>query len=154
MTENKEPKAEEKQVEKVEETPKWAIELSAKLDKMADAFLKYAEGKQDEAPAPAEAKEPSAEDCGPDEEWDAEAKMCKPKAKPPEAPAAKQEDSITEEKVAKMVEEGIKKALSTAPEKKSKVPTDPEVANVLTYEKIAKMSWEEVAELSKKMGSA
>ena len=150
MTENKEPKAEEKKeekpVEKAEETPKWAIELSAKLDKMADAFLKLAETKQEEEPKEEEKpveEEPKEEEKQEEEPKEEEEKM------PPE-----EEEKVSKADVAKMVEEGIKKALSTAPEKKSKVPTDPEVANVLTYEKIAKMSWEEVAELSKKMGSA
>ena len=145
MTENKEPKAEEKQVEKAEETPKWAIELSAKLDKMADAFLKMAETKQEEEPK---------EEEKPKEEPKEEEKQEEEKPKEEEEAPPKEEEKVSKEDVAKMVEEGIKKALTVAPEKKSKVPTDPEVTNVLTYEKIAKMSWEEVAELSKKMGSA
>ena len=144
MTENKEPKAEEKQVEKAEETPKWAIELSAKLDKMADAFLKLAETKQEDEPK---------EEEKPVEEKPKEEEKQEEEPKEEEEAPPKEEEKVSKEDVAKMVEEGIKKALSTAPEKKSKVPTDPEVANVLTYEKIAKMSWSEVTEKAREMGA-
>jgi len=144
LTENKEPKAEEKQVEKAEETPKWAIELSAKLDKMADAFLKLAETKQEDEPK---------EEEKPVEEKPKEEEKQEEEPKEEEEAPPKEEEKVSKEDVAKMVEEGIKKALSTAPEKKSKVPTDPEVANVLTYEKIAKMSWSEVTEKAREMGA-
>ena len=149
---DKEPKAEEKQEEvvKAEETPKWAIELKASFDKMADAFLKNAESKQeeDEEKPKEEPKEEEKQEEEPkeDEEPKEEEKQEEEEEEKPE-----EEEKVSKADVAKMVEDGIKKALSIAPEKKSKVPSD--VEDVLTYEKISKMSYPEINALARKMGA-
>lgn len=146
----KEPKAEEKKLEKAEETPKWAIELSAKLDKMADAFLKMAESKQEEEEEKPE-EEPKEEEKQEEEEMEEEEPKEEEKQEEEEEEKPEEEEKVSKADIAKMVEEGIKKALSTAPEKKSKVPSN--VDEVLDYEKISKMSWADVNKEARKRGA-
>jgi len=155
-----EQKEEEKTVEKAEETsPKWAIELGAKIDKLADALLRSAETKQDEEeeePVEEEPKEEEKQDETPAEptseeqckakggEWvDGECKMLE---KPVEETKEDKED------ISKLVEDAVKKALATPSIKKSLVPKTVEQV-FPTYAQIAKLSWAETEALAEKFGA-
>jgi hypothetical protein len=130
-----EAEKEEEEVEEKAEAPKWAIELGAKFDKMADAFTRYAEAvttKQEEEEKPPEEEEPKEEEKQEEEEEKLE----------------EEEKPIEEEKMKSMIEAAIAKRFTEVEKKKSKVPKEDEVSNVLTYDKIAKMSWRELNDIA------
>jgi len=147
----KEPKAEEKPVEKAEEAPKWAIELSAKFEKMADAFLKMAESKQEEPEEeeekPKEEEKQEEEEEKPEEEPKEEEKQEEDEEKPEE------EEEDMDKKIEDAVTKAVKKALTVESDKKSKVPKDDELNDALDYAKISKMSWEDVNKEAQKRGA-
>jgi len=178
---DKEPKPkeeEEKKVEKVEEAPKWAIELAGKIDKLADAIVQSSvqkaekkpeeeekkpeeEKKADAYPKPPE-KYPKEEEKKEPEKYpykeEEKAEPCpekypKEKAKEPEKyPYEKKED------LSKMVENAVNAALAKRftedPVKKSIVPADNKVTPVdLTDEDLVKMDWKAVHRLAKGMGA-
>lgn len=159
--ETKESKVEQKAEETVEkaEADKGVMELSAKIDKLADLLTKFVEKqvtaeeeeekpkeeeKQEEAPAEPTPEEQCTANGG---EWvDGE---CKMPEKPAEAPTEEKTDKAD---ISKLVEEAVKKALATTSVKKSFVPKTVEQVTP-SYTKIAKMSFAELEEQAEKYGA-
>lgn len=194
MPEEKKPKAEEEEEEEKktkadEVSPKWALELGAKIDKMTDALLRFAvdKAKEDEKKPKEEeekAKKPEEEEEKKADKYpkpkEEEEKQKKPEKYPykekaePEKYPYKEEGKAEkkpeeeeeekaepdkypkeEEKFGRMIENAVDAALQKRftgeAEKRSKVPSD--VEETLDYNRIAKMSWEEVEKLAQKLGA-
>ena len=151
----KESKTEQKteeQVEKAEETsPKWAIELGAKIDKFTDAVTRLTEAtsKQDEEEEkPVEEEKPEEEEKQVTEEEEEVIEE-----EPKEEEKKKVTETVYKEAdIDKIVEEKVKKALATPSVKKSLVPKTVEQV-FPTYKQIAKLSWKEVEQLAEKHGA-
>ena len=159
MTEDK--IEESKTEEKAEETsPKWAIELGAKIDRNTDAFERVAKllSKQDEEEEKPVEEEPKEEEKQDEASEPTPEEQCKSKGgewvdgecKMPEKPVEEtKEDKVD---ITKLVEEAVKKILAEPSVKKSLVPKTVEQV-IPSYQKIAKMSWAEFNKLAEKNGA-
>lgn len=155
--ENKDTATEQKAedaVEKTEETsPKWAIELGAKIDKFTDAVTRLADVTKQEEPEeePKEEEKQEEEEEKPveEEEEKTEKQDEEEEEKPEEEEKA---DTVTKAEALKMVEDAVKKVLATPSIKKSLVPKTVEQV-FPTYAKISKMSWAELEEQAQKLGA-
>jgi len=164
MTDKKKSVAEEKEEKEVEEkaeAPKWAVELGAKFDKMADAFLRMAEAKaekqeDEEEEKPEEEEKQDEEEEKPeeeekqDEEEEEEAEEEEKQEEEEEEKPPEEEEKL-EDKINAAVDKAVKKRFTSKAEKRSKVPKD--LSSVLTYEKIAKMSWTDIEKEAEKRGA-
>ena len=146
-----ESKTEQVTEEKAEETsPKWAIELGAKIDKFTDAVTRLTEAtsKQDE-----EEEKPVEEETEEEEKQVTEEEEEVIEEEPKEEEKKKVTETVYKEAdIDKIVEEKVKKALATPSVKKSLVPKTVEQV-FPTYSQIAKLSWTEVEKLAEKHGA-
>lgn len=174
------PKEEEKKVapceeekpkekEKADAAPQWALELGAKIDKLADAIIRTAtpipEKKADSYPPPEEEK-PKEEKAEPEKyPYKEGEKKKEPEKYPPEEKAKPEKYPYSEEKLQSMivdaikgavgpeVEKAIAKRLTEEPiEKRAKVPEKGKEGEVdISIEALHKKTWAEVEELAKKI---
>jgi len=125
MTDKNKSVAEEKEEETEEkaDAPKWAVELGAKFDKMADAFLRMAEGnteKQDEEEEEEaeeeekqdEEEEEAEEEEKQDEEEEEEAVEEEEKQDEEEEEEVEEEEKL-EDKITAAVDKAVKKRFTT-----------------------------------------
>ena len=147
LPEDKIPKEEEKS-----DTPKWAVELCGKLDKLTDALIRAAP--KEEYPPPE--KKPDEEKQKPDEKKPEEVKAKEPEKYP---------YGTEEEKLNHMIENAIKGTLPGAVEsavakrfveapieKKAKAPTPAEEKD-LSFEEFGKIPFAEIHRLAKGRGA-
>jgi len=161
--EEEEEKPEEE--EKAEEAPKWAVELKASFDKMADAFGRYAEAKVDkqeaeeeeeEKPEEEEKQEEEEEEEPEEEEEKAEEKVEKVEYFEEEGKKSKKSTKIDEyvkAEVAKQVADALKKNLETPAVKRSKAIKKVKVTEDESMTALHNMSWAEVRKLAEERGA-
>jgi hypothetical protein len=152
-----------KDEQKVENAPQWALELGAKIDKLADAIIRSA-AKPDEVKPP--------EDLKPKDEKKADAYPSPPDEKKPKDEGKQKEPEKypygkDEEKFKTMIEDAIKganipgevekaisKRLVDEPiiEKRAKAP-GPNTDKEETFEEFGKLSWKEIHDRANKLGA-
>jgi nucleotide-binding universal stress UspA family protein len=157
-----------KDEQKAESAPQWAIELGAKIDKLADAIIRSA-AKPDEVKPP--------EDLKPKDEKKADAYPVPPEEKKPKDQAGKAdpkaepekypygqgpdeqkfktmiEDAIKGANIPEVVKSEISKRLVEEPiEKRARAP-GPNSDKEETFEEFGKLSWEEIHKRAQKLGA-
>jgi hypothetical protein len=148
--------------EKAEAAPHWAIELGAKIDKLADAIIRSAAKPEEVKPEEEKPKEKTKAEAYPKPPEEEKPKE-EEKAEPEKYPYGKDEEKfknmiadaiksanipdVVEKAISKrLVEEPIeKRAKAVGPEKESEVDISPEA--------LGKLSFREVEALAKRLGS-
>ena len=156
-----EPEKYPKEEKKVDAAPQWAIELGAKIDKLADAIIRSA-AKPEEVKPEDEVKPEKKAEAYPKPPEDEKKPKEEDKQKEPEKyPYGKDEekfktmieDAIKGANISGEVEKALSKRLVEEPiEKRAKV-LGPNSDKEETFEEFGKLSWEEIHKRAQKLGA-